>query len=746
MSASGVISIDMREFLARPETQRTLNQRLTAIQRDLTTSIKEAAQFAELSEPQVRYIEAKGLLHVERSSHGTDMQNPAPGRRRYGLSDVRRLVLISMLEQSFSLGQIAGVIDELDREFLQQPSVAQDEPTVTERITAAERRHFNRFFVSRSLYLALRLLGDRSISGSMGIFLPVPGAVPGPQPASAADLERLGRVLWGWLGRDHPFCTFLTRTIRLDHPELYSLQSVDQLARPEGEPATGAYLVQEKNASLLAGQAASSAERGRMEYAYTAAWRILAALQRSYGRDSEPYWEALRPGNDGMEYSSHQFRSAPILGDSILQRLAEAIVHLGGRDHKDTDRWRWQFSVILEPAEYDRPIQETSLTVRAQSTLSPHIIGVTTLQPDRDPGISLDAFQSGTIIKRNAISTADPRIAYQSAEGAIKSAIAVPVQSLSGERIAVIYVVSTAAHAFSEADEILLRVAGRMVEEAIIGMRIRDLPLDQLTNLITKPEHVDTFFSEFYTENDFIHDLGNCIASMHGHASGQATGQSEAPGRENYPLDEDLRFLSLIAIDIDGHSAVAAKYGNSTAHDLVHAVGKRILDNVLMQGTDAAGFNISRTARIYKVRADQFFLLLPGISLDHARELALHLHRVLGEPYRVIPALQATPKPGMDMDEWKKNGSIHVRVGVISYDREVIRKQLATVRAATSGDAECANPDDFAPDSEYVAEVRARISRSLEASLQLGRDLGGGQVVSWDDDQQRLIPWPLLVS
>jgi len=727
---------ELRAYLSQPDTQRTLAERLQRVQRDLSTSIKEAAEFAGLTEPQVRYIEARGLLRVGRSRRPEQPEAATPGRRRYGLSELRRLVLIGILEEQFSLAEIGEQIEELDRDVLQYPSAGEEEPTVTEKIVAAERHHFNRFFVSRALYLALRLLGGNPIAGNMGIFLPAPehpDEAP-PRAESVHDLGRAGQILWGWLGRDHPFCTFLSPTVRIESPDLYDVISIDRQAQPDGEHRLGAYLVQEKSASLVMRGPATEDEERRQRDARIAAWQFLRTLKFAPEEGAEPYWTALHPSNAGVEYNSYQFVSAPLLGDSLLQRMAEAIVHLGGRDPRDPTRWRWHFSVILEPYERDRTVQETPLVVRAQSARSPHQIGITMLQPARDPGISLDAFQSGTIIKRTDISSADPRIAFYPVEGDIRSAIAVPIQSARGERLAVIYVVSQQPQAFSRADEIMLRAVGRMAEEIIAGMRARDLPPEQMTMLITNPEYVDTFFTAFPTENEFITDIAATITQMEEQCQGEGRGPA-AQGEEE-SAEHDIERLSLIAIDIDGHSAIASRYGDYAARNLVFAAGKRIQNSLRLQGADKVGFSISQKAQVYKVRADQFYILLPEVPLERARELAKHLLGTLNGKYRV----NATPEADRQATSQTAGPevSMSVRLAVLSYGRGEITGRLSAAREAFKGTTIREQDGELGD----VAEVRARISRAIESALQMGRDHGGGVVVSWDEKANRLVVLP----
>ena len=146
--------------------------------------------------------------------------------------------------------------------------------------------------------------------------------------------------------------------------------------------------------------------------------------------------------------------------------------------------------------------------VRAQSKNSPHKVGVTTIFPGKYvQSLSLRAFQSGRIIYRRKITSAENTIALRELEGPIHSAIAIPVGSEEGQPLAILYVVSDEVAAFSTDDQRVLRMIGRIVEELLMTYHARHRITQNLSKLIITPAIVDPLFKDFFSENEFVEDV-----------------------------------------------------------------------------------------------------------------------------------------------------------------------------------------------------------------------------------------------
>ena len=148
--------------------------------------------------------------------------------------------------------------------------------------------------------------------------------------------------------------------------------------------------------------------------------------------------------------------------DEMLVGLANMVVRLGGKTADGKDKWC--FCLIHLPEDATLPLQQRTLVLRAQSANSPHVVGSATVLP-KDTSLSLKAFQSGSVIYRPEISPEDTNIAYHGKEEPIGSAIAIPVAGKDRLSVAVISIASDEPKAFSEDDQRLLRIIGKMIEE-----------------------------------------------------------------------------------------------------------------------------------------------------------------------------------------------------------------------------------------------------------------------------------------
>src|SRR5207247_9602077 len=178
-------------------------------------------------------------------------------------------------------------------------------------------------------------------------------------------------------------------------------------------------------------------------------------------------------------------------------------------------------------------------------------VGTTLVAPEVSIiSMSLRAFQSGRIIYRHMVAPNDLSVARRNEEEPIGSAIAVPIGGEDGLPIAVLYIVSADADAFSREDERVLRMVARMVEELLLTYRTRRQVAEKFANLIKNPSVADPFFGVFASENDFDRDVEALLASIQ---KKQVEPIARDEIEKQYGTEEALSF---IAIDIDNQTSL----------------------------------------------------------------------------------------------------------------------------------------------------------------------------------------------
>ena len=276
-------------------------------------------------------------------------------------------------------------------------------------------------------------------------------------------------------------------------------------------------------------------------------------------------------------------------------------------------------------------------------------------------------------------------------EEPVGSAIAVPVEDDDGIPVAVIYAVSEYPQAFSQSDQRVLRMVGKMVAELLDSYLIRLRAVGKLKNLMTHPQYVDTQFRDFLSENEFIRDIEALLSEVQ---------------MRNDPLKE---VVSFIAIDTDNQSSLANRYGDQIARDLVRTVGLRIHGQLRAFKDDAA-------YELYHINADRFYIVLKGLSLEQARAKAELLRQVLSTTYQIDPLRMPAGQP-TSPEHMVTFSHISVRLGVACYFYWKLKEVLLRCPSETA-----------------VVETRMQIMGFLEEVLDLGKREGGNVVMSWEPD------------
>ena len=289
---------------------------------------------------------------------------------------------------------------------------------------------------------------------------------------------------------------------------------------------------------------------------------------------------------------------------------------------------------------------------------------------------------------------ADPVLAYREFEESTRSAIAIPIAGPDGLAVACLYVSSDEEEAFTEADQRVLRVVTRMVEELLSTYQARRQVTGKLNDLITNPGLVDTAFKDFFSEDNFINDVEALLAGIHA---------------QNLTEQEATKPVSILSIDIDNQSILATRHGNRVARNLSSAVGSRILGQLGM-------FSDPELRRLYHLNADSYCLLLKGVSLEDACNRAEVFRQALRGDYRIdargIVAGRPIPREGL-----LELLNVTVRLGVSSYKFWKLKEILQR----------------YAPETA-VTEVRALIMHSLDFQLEIGQREGGDCIISWDPE------------
>jgi GGDEF domain-containing protein len=428
---------------------------------------------------------------------------------------------------------------------------------------------------------------------------------------------------------------------------------------------------------------------------------------------------------EGMVYSSPEFMS-DMTGDRLLTRITELVIRLGNAEGATPSggRGRWIFSAILTPDNVFLPPGQQSLVVTAQSRMSPHTVGVTRLTPGKNEGLSTQAALSGHMLLRRAIESTDAAVADAGFEDEPGPALALPVLGVYGRALAVLYIrsryeqMTSTYQTFTADDQMLLRVIGHIIGGIVSGYRGNYLARDVLAEMIKQPRSVDRFFQEFKSANAFWLDLETALrgASVAKEAR-KSSSTSTSASRATNPI-------TLIAIDIDGHSNIFNEYGNNTARNLLRAVGRRIAGQPLLTSGALMSAGASDRTRkyLYHLYGDRFCLLLENFSHDDAKLYAANLRELLNGDY-TLEISRAMGGQAAPVTKFKMYG-VSVRIALISYDSESLRRLLAPVVA---GDRPI-----FGHIDEPVQYVISLITNALDDGLNQGKQVGPGAIMYLD--------------
>jgi hypothetical protein len=268
---------------------------------------------------------------------------------------------------------------------------------------------------------------------------------------------------------------------------------------------------------------------------------------------------------------------------------------------------------------------------------------------------------------------------------------------------------------------------GKAVEELIITYRTRRQIQTKLSNAITSPEVTDTFFEQ-ETENAFNKAIDNILRIIHKQPL-DATEQYDdyiSDMQNDTSIPAELlpdSGLSIISIEIDGQAALASRYGDQFARNLVKVISTNLKPGLLRIFADSVKYNF------YYLCAGRYYLIIPNFPLDEARKNAERIRRRLLDNYEVsIVAPMNNETKSTDLDS-KQLVPLSVHIGVSFYAYKKLEDLLGRYSFKTA-----------------IGKVRALINLDIEKSLDKGRLEKGNVVISWnpsDDPRERTYKrWP----
>lgn len=692
---------NIKRYLQSADVQERIRRYIQRGRSEATVSIGRVAQLFQLKESKLRDWETRGLLKPLRSKD-------ISGQRQYSPTELDKLAIIKELvdEGGYSPSEIAANIEDLwydihllirsEGQLVDNGEIEVGHLYIDQRVEQAERGAFWRYYADNVLRLSLALICENIPGTVAGLVLPLHLKTASNPIIHPNELPGVGESLVSWQNQNHSFGTFLDPAPSFEYPTDFRVHPLQTTEETISQDST-LIIVQRKAEPLILNKDVVEAIR-----------RLLAPLYQNVGEWRSYFTKGMR---DSF-YPANGFNSNTTSSKDILNSLADMVVRLGGQTTDGQDRWR--FCCILLPKNSILPLQQRSLVVRAQSKYAPHKVGVTTISPQRDKpliGLSLRAFQSGHIAYRSETFPEDFTIAFSEVEGSIRSAIAVPIGGENGTSVAVLYIVSDGPDAFSQGDQRVLRMMGKMIEEILMTYQARQQITHKLTDIIKKPSVVDTLFEDFLSENEFTRDVMAILTDIQTRMKERRSDEKGElqPGFDTNARIEQLseEVVSFIAVDIDNQSRLANRYGDRMTRNLSRELGLRIQRELSRLFTEHAD------CRLYHIYTDRFYLLLKNISLEQARDKAVRLRQILNGFYQ-IDTLRSSIEETLLPDSMQTL-SISVRLGITSYHFTKLEDLLQRYSAASA-----------------ITKVRNIISNSLDKSLEAGRIEGGDVVMTWD--------------
>jgi len=734
-------NMSIEEYLREEDVQKRIHKNMARGYSEARVTIGRAARLFGFTENQLRVWEDRKLLKPIRQ---------AGGQRHYSYEELNKLAIIrELIDAHYTPGEIPTEIENIwasvsasagQKGQMMGLNGKQTEPqSIDVRIDNLNQQLFWRYFVSHVLRMSLMLICE-GLDTIAGIVLPLTVRGVPLSLRSPKDLQKAGMSLIGWLGQNGSFSTFLDIAPSFEYPHDFRLlpfrvgkedpsQEIVLPVNASDFPGNNALIVVQRKVKPLN---LSCEVVDTVQRFLALIYKFMPDWQSSFAQDVGDYIDPVLDFNTSIN-----------LPDNILNRFADMIVSLG--DREDENQQRWQYCSILLPKDSILPLQQRSLFVQAQSEKGPYKVGVDTFYPyEASKSINLRAFQSGHIIYRSDLASEDSSIDIGAEKFKIGSDIAVPIGGEDGRPLAVLYVASEKSKAFTEADERLLRITCRILEELLRSYLARQRVTKELMDLLANPGVVDKAFKDFGSETEFRNDIKEILSDIkkqkqermeqankkplpgeiHEVYGGEQEGEAYWTGQQDgeYEDEQQDEWVAIIAIDIDNQSSRANQYGELVTRNLSREVGLRI------QGHFRAILRKPETCRLYHLYADRFYILMKGVDDKQALEDAQRLNQSLSGSYRVDVKRSLTEQTTLAGGMLILH-NVTVRLGVNSYKYSKLEQILGRYSDTTA-----------------ISEVTEKIFSTLDHVLKMGMDEGGDVVLAWDHESRSFRKYPPLLS
>ena len=693
----------IREHLRKEDVQERILQYIQKGRAEATVTISRAAELFGITENKLRDWEEYGFLNPLRPSG-------PKGRRLYTPSELDKLAIIrELINAGYAASDIPADIDKLwhtmreirehsegsertEQQVMQNNRFA--EP-INRRIAQARKDLFWRYFVSHALRLSLMLICEGIPKTAAGLIIPLGKQKTMLSLQQIEEISSLGESLVGWLSQSQSSHTLLTTRPSFQYNTDFRVELLQSRKVAEKQTETQSddvVVVVQREASPL----------NLNDEVIETIQRLLKPIYEDTQRSRDCFRQILGDELDPATDFDHMNNNE----DVILNGLADMVVRLGGVTAEGQPRWR--FCWIMLPKDATQLLHLSNLIIRAQSQ-DPNapVRSTITILDKHENHPYMKALQSGHSIYTPRIRITDSGTTIRDTEKPIASSIAVSLGGESGLAIGVLYVASHEVDAFTESDQRVLRLMGRMIEELLRTYHTRQQVATKLMDVIKNPSLIDTFFESFESEREFVTDVEQLLTTI------LCSQQSETDTQQ----ERYTQHISFIALDIDNLGGIANRYGDRVVRNLTREVGLRVKEQI------RTSFKEYPDCQIYHIYADHFLILLKNTSLEQAREHAERLRLGIIGTYK-LDALRVSVDQYVRPESMIELPGITVRLGVTSYPYEKLKEILHEY-----------------PIQEAVTEVRSIITSALDVTLVRGQVEGGNVVISWNAETHSFTRW-----
>ncbi|HEY7419978.1 MAG TPA: GAF domain-containing protein, partial [Ktedonobacteraceae bacterium] len=389
--------------------------------------------------------------------------------------------------------------------------------------------------------------------------------------------------------------------------------------------------------------------------------------------------------------------------DAVLTRLADMVVHLGGK--LPGGETRWHHCCILLPDETYLPLQERRLKVKAVNQSSAKLMDVMLYPLEHyNTTVSIRAFLGTHILYHDVLTGADTTEKLARLEGPVRSCIAVPIGGEVTQPLGILYVASYQEQAFSKEDQRLLRLIAHIAEEILRSYEVRQHVSRNLSAIMEDPTNTDTLFANFFSEDRLIHDIEALLANV-----------QERKWVEQHEEEPMLsQEVSFIAVELNDQENLHNKYDYLLLRNIYLRVGE-LIDKHFRSLFSLSGY--TKPCHIYGSR---YYIFLPGVSLLEARKEARKLKKALDGSY-TFTSLYVPTEDIVPLSPAQHLADMVANIGIASYSYTKLEDILQRYPGLEA--------------REVRIVVRNTVFNFLDVLLKQAQKRGGNIIVSWDPDE-----------